>query len=123
MVQTLMPYGAYQNARGEWYFGYKAHIITNIDSKLGIFCIATRAIESDQKITDSLIDLLKKLEIQPRLLLADADYDSEDNHFKWREELNCIGIIKPNPRRKKSKRYTAKAINKAKKIIKTNYFR
>ena len=108
----------FSKCKGGWYFGYKAHIITDIDSKLGISCIVTRAIESDQKITDSLINLLKKLEIQPRLLLADAGYDSEDNHFKLREELNCIGIIKPNPRRKKSKRYTAKSINKAKKLLK-----
>jgi len=70
-----------------------------------------------------LIDLLKKLKIQPRLLLADVGYDSEDNHFKLREELNCIGIIKPNPRRKKRKRYTAKTAKKSKKIIKTNHLR
>ncbi|MHA1250017.1 MAG: transposase [Candidatus Helarchaeota archaeon] len=93
----------FSKCKGGWYLGYKAHIITDIDSKLGISCIVTRAIESDQKITDSLTNLLKKLEIQPKLLLADAGYDSEDNHFKLREELNCVGIIKPNPRRKKGK--------------------
>ncbi len=108
----------FSKCKGGWYFGYKAHIITDIDSKLGISCIVTKANESDQKITDSLINLLKKLEIHPKQLLADAGYDSEDNHFKLREELNCIGIIKPNPRGKKRVKYTIKTINKAKKLLK-----
>ena len=98
----------FSKCKGRWYFGYKAHIITDIDSKLEISYIFTSAIESDQKITDSLINLLKKLEIQPRLLLADAGYDSEDNHFKLKEELNCIVIIKPNPRGKKKEKIYCK---------------
>ncbi|MHA1251674.1 MAG: hypothetical protein ACTSRP_16905 [Candidatus Helarchaeota archaeon] len=33
--------------------------------------------------------------------LVDASYNSVNNHFKSREDLNCIGIIKPNLRREK----------------------
>jgi len=42
------------------------------------------------------IKLLKRKKISPRYVIADAGYDSEDNHFMIREDLGSISVIKPN---------------------------
>jgi len=49
---------------------------------------------------DSLIDLLKEMEIYPCHLLAIAGCNSEDNYFKLKEELNCSRITKPKEKKK-----------------------
>jgi len=64
------------------------------------------------------IKLLKRMKISPRYMIADAGYDSEDNHFIIREDLGSFSVIKPNPKKSKTRKYSIKKVKKAIKIFK-----
>jgi len=69
---------------------------------------------SDQKLIGSLIKLLNKMEIFPAHLKVNVGYNGEDEHFSLEEEYKCIRIIKPNPKRERSREFTVMSTNKAK---------
>jgi len=99
-----------------WYFGYKAQVVVDAEDYLPLHAITTPANISDQKMVKPFIPPLKKLRYHPERALLDAGYDSESNHLALREELKCISMICPNPRRSK-KGYSRKLINKYGKLL------
>ncbi|MHA1252076.1 MAG: transposase [Candidatus Helarchaeota archaeon] len=98
----------YSKSKNGWYYGYKAHIIVNIETQIPIECIVTPANISDQKMMRPFIWKLKKQGILLKYTLLDKGYDSENNHFDIREIFGSIGLIAPNMRKKKKKNNTKK---------------
>ncbi|MHA1252454.1 MAG: hypothetical protein ACTSRP_20890 [Candidatus Helarchaeota archaeon] len=54
------------------------------------------------------------MEIFPAHLKVNVGYNGEDEHFSLEEEYKCIRIIKPNPKRERSREFTVMSTNKAK---------
>jgi len=99
-----------------WYFGYKAQVVVDAEDYLPLHAITTPANISDQKMVNPFLLPLKKLRYRPERALLDAGYDSESNHLALREELKCISMICPNPRRSK-KIYSKKLLHKYGKLL------
>ena len=105
----------FAKSKGGFYFGYKAHALTDTKSGLPIMGTITPANVSDQKTMGTFINFIKELGLSPEKLLADKGYDSKKNHRILREKLGAIGFIPLNSRRgkkKKSKKKRKKRWNK-----------
>jgi len=69
----------YSKCMNGFLYGYKAHLITDVNSTIGFICIITTVKVSDMKIIKPTIKLLKRMEISPKYLVENVGYDSEDN--------------------------------------------
>ncbi|HUX59732.1 MAG TPA: transposase [Ignavibacteriaceae bacterium] len=99
-----------------WHYGYKGQVVVDAEDYLPLYAITTPANISDQTMVTPFIRPLKQLKYHPERALLDAGYDSERNHLALREELKCISMICPNPRKSK-KSYSKKLITKYEKLL------
>ena len=88
------------SATKEWVFGYKVHIACDAELELPIGFTVTSANRYDSiEYPDLLKDLIKR-GIRPKVIVADAGYDTKENYF-LALQYNAIPIIAFNRRKMK----------------------
>jgi len=65
----------------EWVFGYKVHLAVDADSELPLAFIVTPANVYDSVEYPELLNKLIQMGMQPKIVLADAGYDSKKNYL------------------------------------------
>jgi len=89
----------------EWVFGYKVHLAVDAESELPLAFIVTPANVYDSIEYPEILDKLIHMGIQPKIVLADAGYDSKKNYLltlKYRA-TPIIAINKRKMKRKKTR--------------------
>lgn len=93
-------WGAKKKHGGQYFwFGYKAHMVSDAVYELPIHVDVTTASRSDFQ---SFIPPLRKANVRPDYVLADAGYDALYNYEFTLDELNAIPVIDLNKRGKKN---------------------
>jgi hypothetical protein len=87
----------------EWVFGYKVHIVVDAELELPLAFIVTPANVYDSVEYPEILDKLIQLGIQPKIVLADAGYDSKKNYFLTLK-YGATPIIAINKRKMKRKK-------------------
>lgn len=86
----------------EWVFGYKLHIACDAESELPIGFTITPANRYDSMIFPTLLKDLMNRGIKPKMIIADAGYDTKENyHLALKNDL--IPVIAFNRRNLKKK--------------------
>jgi len=88
------------SATKEWIFGYKVHIACDAELELPIGFTVTGANKHDSVEYPSLLKDLIRREIRPKVIIADAGYDTKENYF-LALQYNAIPIIAFNRRKMK----------------------
>ena len=89
-----------QHCHGQYFwFGYKAHMVSDAVYELPIHVEVTTASRSDFQ---SYIPPLRNANIKPDYILADAGYDALYNYEFTLDELDAIPVIDLNKRGKKN---------------------
>lgn len=86
----------------EWVFGYKVHMAVDAESELPLAFTVTPANIFDSKEYPQILEILTREGIRPKVILADAGYDSKED---YRLALKCdaVPIIAINKRNLKKK--------------------
>ena len=83
-----------------YFWGYRNHVINDIDTELPIWEITKPANVSDIKIAKNLIrEVCSFFNLNIRAVMGDANYDSEDLLKFIINDLNALAVIPHNPRR------------------------
>lgn len=99
-------WGAKKKHGGQYFwFGYKAHMVSDAVYELPIYVEVTTASKSDFQ---SYIRPLRNANINPDFVLADAGYDALYNYEFTLDELDAIPVIDLNKRGKKNATRTPK---------------
>jgi transposase len=86
----------------EWVFGYKVHIAIDAESELPLAFTVTPANIYDGKEYPRILETLIQKRMQPKIVLADAGYDSKEN-YRLALKHGAIPIIAINKRNLKKK--------------------
>lgn len=86
----------------EWVFGYKVHIAVDAESELPLTFTVTPANINDSKEYPKILEILAQEGVQPRIILADAGYDSKEN-YRLTLKYHATPIIAINKRNLKKK--------------------
>lgn len=86
----------------EWVFGYKAHLGVDAESELPLAFTVTPANIYDSTEYPKIFELLLHEGLRPRIVLADAGYDSKEN-YNLAIKYGAIPIIALNKRNLKKK--------------------
>ena len=87
-----------KRGRGFWWFGYKAHVVADVVSELPIHVEVTPANINDSR---AFTPILERANVSPTWVMADAGYDSLENHRFVYDDMKAIPIIKLNRRGKR----------------------
>ncbi len=87
----------------EWVFGYKAHIACDAELELPIEFTVTPANVYDSTEYPTILEKLANSGINPKIILADAGYDTKENYFLTLKKYKAIPIIALNRRNLKKK--------------------
>ena len=87
----------------EWVFGYKAHIACDAELELPIGFTVTPANIYDSTEYPNILENLANREVNPKIVLADAGYDTKENYFLTLKKYKAIPIIALNRRNLKKK--------------------
>lgn len=87
----------------KWVFGYKVHIAVDAESELPLAFIVTPANVYDSIEYPEILDKLIQIGIQPKIVLADAGYDSKKNYLLTLK-YGATPIIAINKRKMKRKK-------------------
>lgn len=86
-----------KHGHDKWFFGYKAHVLSDATYELPIQLHVTPANEADSKY---LPVLLNKNGVHPVYLLADKGYDTAENYRLTHDDIGAFPIIALNTRGK-----------------------
>jgi len=86
----------------KWVFGYKVHMAVDAESELPLAFTVTPANIYDSKEYSKILEILTQKGIQPKIVLADAGYDSKEN-YRLALKHGAIPIIAINRRNLKKK--------------------
>ena len=81
----------------EWVFGYKVHIAVDVESELPLAFTVTPANIYDNKEYPKVLEILIQEGIRPKVILADAAYDSKES-YRLTLKYGAVPIIAINKR-------------------------
>jgi transposase len=86
----------------EWVFGYKVHIAVDAESELPLAFTVTPANIFDNKEYPKILEIVTQKGIRPKIVLADAGYDSKES-YRLALNYGAVPIIAINKRNLKKK--------------------
>lgn len=91
-----------RNGAGEWWFGYKVHLLCDATHEIPItFNVTTGARHDSKDIIPLLEDAVQIIPKVPQYVLADAGYDAKRVYREIIEDFGAIPVIKLNLHGKK----------------------
>jgi len=91
------------STRKEWVFGYKLHVVCDVDLELPIGFSVTPANVYDSTECLNLLERLTKRGIKIEYAIADAGYDTKDNYYLITNIYHAVPIIALNRRNLRKK--------------------
>ena len=86
----------------EWVFGYKVHMAVDAESELPLAFTVTPANIFDSKEYPEILEILIREGMRPKVILADAGYDSKED-YRLALKYDAVPIIAINRRNLKKK--------------------
>ena len=89
---------AKETSTGRWVYGYKLHIVSCADSELPIAMTVTTGKRNDGPLFPQLLRKASQLPIHTRIVGADGNYHSAENHLEAHRLGACTVIPLPDRR-------------------------
>ena len=92
---------AKETSTGQWVYGYKLHIVSCADSELPIAMTVTTGKRNDSPFFPQLLSKASQFHIPLRIVGADGNYHSAENHLEAHRLGACTVIPLPDRRHRK----------------------
>jgi len=92
---------AKETSTGQWVYGYKLHIVSCADSELPIAITVTTGKRNDSPLFPPLLEKASQFHIPMRIVGADGNYHSAENHLEAHRFGACPVIPLPDRRHRK----------------------